>query len=82
MQQMQSRAARLLLGGKKRYWSYTTGLKDLKWLSIPQMAVEATLRGAIKVLKAKKLENLYESLVDEEGKLKYPTEASLNNMKI
>ena len=45
------------------------------------MVVAATLRGALKVLKAKKTENLYESLVNEEGKLKYPTEASLNNMK-
>jgi hypothetical protein len=44
------------------------------------MAVEATLRRALKVLKAKKPENLYERLVNDEGTLKYPTEASLNNI--
>jgi hypothetical protein len=60
MQRMQRRAARLVLGKQRRDWSYKEGLKDLNWLSVPQMAVEATLRGALKVLKAKKPENLYE----------------------
>lgn len=54
MQRMQSRAARMVLGRKRKNWSYTEGLKDLRWLSVPQMAVEATIKGALKVLRAKK----------------------------
>jgi hypothetical protein len=33
------------------------------------------------LLRARKPENLYESLVNDDGTLKYPTEASLNNMR-
>ena len=43
MQRMQSRPPRLVLGEKRRDWSYTEGLKNLNWLSIPQMAIEKQL---------------------------------------
>jgi hypothetical protein len=81
MQRMKSRAARMVLGRKRKNWSYTEGMRELKWLSVPQMAVEATIRGALKVLQAGKPENLYESLVNDDETLKHPSEASLNNMK-
>jgi hypothetical protein len=44
------------------------------------MAVEATIRGAIKAIKAKKPGNLYNSLMYGDGKLKYPTPGELKRM--
>ena len=58
MQRLQSRAARLCLGKKRKDWSLTKGLEKLGWLSVPQMAAEATIRGALKVLRARKPGNL------------------------
>jgi hypothetical protein len=42
------------------------------------MGVEATIKST---KGQKKTENLYERLVNDDGTLKYPTEASLNNMR-
>ena len=61
MQRLQSRAARLALGWKRRDWSLTRALSDLAWLSVPQMAAEATIRGALKTIRTGQPENLYES---------------------
>jgi hypothetical protein len=50
IQRLQSRAARLCLGWKRKDWSVTRGLEELGWLSVPQMAAEATIIGALKEL--------------------------------
>ena len=76
MQRLQSRAVRLCLGWKRKDWSVTRGLEELGWL----MAKCASIRGALKVLRAGNPGNLYDSLMSRRGELLAPTPESLNNM--
>ena len=67
LQGVQGAAARWVLQTRKRDWSLSGGLKKLGWLSLAQLAVYASLKLAVRVLKDKKPERLYELLTEEEG---------------
>ena len=51
-------------------------------MTVPQMAVEATIKGTLKAIKLEKPANIYESLIDERKQLKCPTEAELKVTKM
>ena len=65
MQGVQSAAARWVSQTKKRDWHLKSGLKKLEWLSMCQQAVYVSLKTAMKVLRDKKPERLYKTLVEE-----------------
>ena len=67
LQGVQSAAARWVLQTRRRDWSLSGGLKKLAWLSVAQLAVYASLKLAIKILKERKPERLFEILTVEEG---------------
>ena len=67
LQGVQGAAARWVLQTRKRDWSLSGGLKKLGWLFLAQLAVYASLKLAVRVLKDKKPERLYELLTEEEG---------------
>ena len=52
---------------KRREWPRTEGYRILQWLTIPQTAVESSLRTFFRVITAKKPEKLHKSLYDEEN---------------
>ena len=54
-------------GTRKRDWSLSGGLKKLGWLSLAQLAAYASLKLAVRVLREKKPERLYDILTKEEG---------------
>ena len=59
---IQSRAARYILEKSRREWSKTEGFLELNWLTMPQIAVEASLRLFFRVLWKKKPEKLLGSI--------------------
>ena len=63
---MQSKCARYVLGVARKEWSRTQGYAELQWMTIPQLAVEATIRLLCKVLWEKKPKKLFDSVFDEE----------------
>ena len=65
LERMQSKVARYVLGKSRRNWSRTDGYEKLGWLTIPQMAVEATMRLFYKVIMNMKPEKIYESVMME-----------------
>ena len=66
LQSMQSKTAHFILGTLRREWSRSKGFDELNWLSMPQIAVEASLKIFYKVLRNKKPENVYKSIFNEE----------------
>ena len=66
LESMQSKAARFCLMKSRKEWSRTEGYNQLNWLTIPQAAVEASLRTFFRIISLKKPEKLYHSLYDEE----------------
>ena len=67
LQGVQSAAARWVAQTRSRDWHLKSGLKRLGWLSMCQQAAYASLKTAIKVLREKKPERLYETLVEAVG---------------
>ena len=67
LQGVQGAAARWVLQTRKRDWSLSGGLKKLGWLSLAQLAAHASLKLAVRVLKDKRPERLYNLLTEEEG---------------
>ena len=61
---IQSRAARIILKQGRIGWSRTEGFRKLGWLTVPQMAIEMSIRTMIKILKNKKPKNIYRELVE------------------
>ena len=59
LQVVQGAAARLVLQTRKKDWSLSGGLKKLGWLSLAQLAVYASLKLAVRVMRDKKPERLY-----------------------
>jgi hypothetical protein len=74
---LQSRAARMALQRKRKDWSRRKGLEELGWLSVPQMAAQATIKLAIKTIQHKKPESLYKALATNSGELRHPTDSTL-----
>ena len=68
---MQSKSARYVLGVSRKDWSRTAGYRELNWLTIPQTAVEMSLRMFFKVLFNRKPEKIFRSLVDEDSEELY-----------
>ena len=65
---MQSKAARYVLQKSRKEWSRTQGFEELDWLTIPQIAVESSLKMFFQVLWNKKPEKLLENILCEETK--------------
>ena len=63
---MQSKAARYVLGRRRKEWSRTEGYAELNWLTIPQTSVESSLRLFLKVLWNKKPREIFLSIFDED----------------
>ena len=61
---MQSKAARYVLSKSRKEWSKSEGFMELNWLTLPQMAVEASLKLFFKVLWRKKPEKIFRSIFD------------------
>ena len=53
LQVVQGAAARLVLQTRKKDWSLSGGLKKLGWLSLAQLAVYASLKLAVRVMRDK-----------------------------
>ena len=84
LQGVQSAAARWVSQTKRRDWHLKSGLKKLEWLSMCQQAAYASLKTAMKVLREKKPERLYKTLVEEVGeewKIKVLDEKRVSKMK-
>ena len=84
LQGIQSAAARWVLQTRRRDWSLSGGLKKLNWLSVAQLAVYFSLKLALRVVKEKKPERLYETLTEENGgerEVRTITERGLKKMK-
>ena len=64
LQGVESAAARWVLQRRRLDWSLRGGLKQLGWLSVCQQAAYQTVRMALKVLKEKNPERLYECLTE------------------
>ena len=67
LQGIQSAGARWVLQTRRRDCSLSGGLKKLNWLSVVQLAVYFSLKLALRVIKEKKPERLYETLTEENG---------------
>ena len=65
LQGVQSGAARWISQTRRRDWRLKQGLKKLGWLSMCQRAAFMSIHAAMKVLKNKKPERLYEVLTEE-----------------
>ena len=65
LQGVQSAAARWVSQTRKMDWRMKKGLKKLGWLSICQLAAYLSIKAAMKILRDKKPERLYESLTEE-----------------
>ena len=63
---MQSKSARYVLQKSRRDWSRSGGYEELQWLTIPQTAVEFSLRLFFKILSMKNPGELYKSIFDED----------------
>ena len=66
LQSVQSAAARWVNQTRKKDWRLKRGLKNLGWLSICQKAAYMSILMAMKILKNKKPERLYQALTKEE----------------
>ena len=64
LQGVESAAARWVLQRRRLDWSLRGGLKQLGWLSVCQQAAYQTVRMALKVLREKNPERLYECLTE------------------
>ena len=64
---MQSKAARFALGKSRKDWSRTAGYSELNWLTIPQSAVEMSLKLFFRVLWSRKPTKIYKSILDRES---------------
>ena len=51
---MKSQVARFILGRSRNGWSKSQGYQELKWLSIPQAAIEFSLRLFFKIILTRK----------------------------
>ena len=52
-------------------WSKSEGYAELSWLTIPQLAIESSLRMFFKILWNRKPSNIFQSIFDEDvGKVK------------
>ena len=81
LEAMQSKCARYVLGKSRKDWSRTEGYEELNWITIPQSAVEASLRLFFRVLKTQKPDKLYHSIFDvEKRKLKNLSSGELERM--
>ena len=65
LQGVQSAAARWISQTRRRDWRLKQGLKKLGWLSMCQRAAYMSILSAMKILKNKKPERLYEVLTEE-----------------
>ena len=78
---MQSKAARYILQKSRRDWSKMEGFAELKWYTIPQIAVEASLKMFFRVLWLKRPERLFQSIFSEkEGAVKKYEETELEKI--
>ena len=77
---MQSKVARYILGIPRREWSKTAGYRELGWLTMPQTAVEFSLRMLFNVLWKKKPLKLLNAVMNEDGSIKSFSERELNSM--
>ena len=64
LQGVESAAARWVLQRRRLDWSLRGGLKQLGWLSVCQQAAYQTVKLALKILKDKQPERLYECLTE------------------
>ena len=80
LDRLQSKCARMILQKGRRDWSRTEGLKTLGWLTVPQMAVEASLRTFLKMLEKKKPQSLYEACTGDNEKVIELSEAKIKAM--
>ena len=74
-----SRSARLALQRKRKDWSRRKALQELNWLSLPQMAAQATLKLEIEAIQHKKPVSFYETLMTETGELRHKFRAQIWN---
>ena len=78
---MQSKAARFILNIPRKEWSRTLGYQELGWLTIPQTAIQFSLKLFFKVLWLRIPVNLYKLIYDEEKEeIRQVTEEDLRNM--
>ena len=71
LQGVQSAAARWVSQTRKLDWRLKKGLKKLGWLSMCQLAAYLSIKAAMKILRDKKPERLYESLTEKsDGEIK------------
>ena len=85
LQGVQSAAARWVSQTRKRDWRLKKGLKKLGWLSMCQQAAYQSIKSAMKILKDKMPERLYDSLTetrDGEVKRRLVNERKLMKMKM
>ena len=85
LQGVQSAAARWVSQTRKLDWRLKKGLKKLGWLSMCQVAAYLSIKSAMKILREKKPERLYESLTetrDGEIKRKLVNEKKFLKMKM
>ena len=82
LERLQSQAARLVLQRGRRQWSRSEGLKTLGWLTIPQMAVEASMRTFLKILQTKRPQSIYEWITDQNGEIRTMSSAEVKRMTI
>ena len=76
---LQSKAARLILNRGRRNWSRSEGFKTLGWLTIQQMAAEASIRTFLKVIQTKRPQSLYEALTEKCGRIREIREGNLKS---
>ena len=66
LESMQSKAARFALGISRRDWSRTEGYFQLDWLTVPQMAIESSMRMFFRVIWNRKPLKLFKDIFDGE----------------
>ena len=81
LERMQSKTARWVLKRGRIGWSRSQGYKELNWLTIPQMAAEASLRLFFKTLWNKKPSKVLREIVDDgSGEIKTLTDEGINSL--
>ena len=80
LENLLSKAARMVLMTGKRNWSRTQGLKTIGWMTVTQMAIESSMRMFLKMLQNKKPQTLHEATTTEQGEVKDITENELRRM--
>ena len=76
---MKSREARYVLGISRKDWSRTAGYQELNWLTVPQTAIEFSLRLFFRILRTEKPERIFKSLHDGGSLLRF-TDLQLQRM--